>query len=530
MNDTVKEIVGILEQGRPELQVAAAQILGELRPKDPVVVKALAAATGRSSVLGRFAVEALAQISTPEALRVVVRVLCENDSLSDQAMHVLSVAGEAAHPAAAAAFANAPADRRPRLLQVLARPFGHDSIRPFAQAMATADLADEAARLLQAHADSLSPALRKALREELVAEVAQPLPDSSVAAILSVLARLDIAGARALLWKHAGNGSPAPVRSAALRAMSGQKLTAVQVKTLLADLEDPAQRDVHEAIRDLLGALPELPEALAPVLKRMLASRQPEQRLFAMRALRTTSSPDLLKMALRLRQHDDPRFRAAADDVLGSSKLAVEPLLRLLQTCRDPAEGARLAALLARHGSHLPPKQLRTMVERAVKLMAAKALAGDLLCDVAIQLGGAKVGALLLDRALRWRRSRRLSEALHVLAKLAQAGLLDGEGRYQLALTRFQQDLLRPAHVETAPGNAAMGFFAALLRDGFPLLARLKKETALQPEHLLRLATHFSNSVGPERRFGAELLQHLATRNKGRAGEEARYALRAAGF
>jgi hypothetical protein len=36
--------------------------------------------------------------------------------------------------------------------------------------------------------------------------------------------------------------------------------------------------------------------------------------------------------------------------------------------------------------------------------------------------------------------------------------------------------------------------------------------------------------VGAERRFGTDLLQHLAQRTKGRAGDEARLALRTAGI
>ena len=70
--------------------------------------------------------------------------------------------------------------------------------------------------------------------------------------------------------------------------------------------------------------------------------------------------------------------------------------------------------------------------------------------------------------------------------------------------------------------------FAVLIRNGFPLFERLRRESAVKPEMLLRVATHFATAVGAERRFGTELLQHLAQRTKGRAGDEARLALRTA--
>jgi hypothetical protein len=450
--------------------------------------------------------------------------------LSDQAIHLLNEAGTAAHPVIAEAFGGAPHDKRVRLLQVLARAPGRDSIRPFVQALTTPENTEAASRIAAEAATRLAPSLQTQFRDALRQALEQPLADESVAAALSLLAKLDRGGARAQLFKFVGDKSSPFVRSAALRALAGQRLTAVQVKGFLDVLEDQEQRDVHEAVRELLGAMPEWPAGLAGVLKRLLTARNPEQRLFALRALRTSPSPDLVRLALKLRDHHDPRFRAAAEEVLATNKHAVEPLIRLLQLGKDPVEGRRLAGLLARHGSTMSPKQVRAIADRAVKLMITNPTAGDLLCDVAIAAGGARLVPFLADKAVRWRRSRRYPQALHLLAKLASAKLLDGEGSYQLALTRFLQSVARPGQDDGSPGNAAMGFFAVLLRDGFPLLNRLKKETSLGPEHLLRLASYFAEAVGPERRFGAELLQHLATRHKGRTGEEARYALRTAGL
>src|SRR5688572_19175985 len=108
MNDTAKEFVGILDGGRPELQVAAAQVLGELKLKDPAVVRSLEAAVGRSTVVGRYALEALAKIATSEAQRIVAKALWEHDGLQDQASHLLSETGSGAHATIAEAFEQAP--------------------------------------------------------------------------------------------------------------------------------------------------------------------------------------------------------------------------------------------------------------------------------------------------------------------------------------------------------------------------------------------------------------------------------------
>ena len=76
-----------------------------------------------------------------------------------------------------------------------------------------------------------------------------------------------------------------------------------------------------------------------------------------------------------------------------------------------------------------------------------------------------------------------------------------------------------------------MGFIAGLVRDQFPVFDRLKKESMLHPEDLLRVGRHFNASIGPEQRLGADMLLHVAKKHaKAQAGEEARLMIRAEGL
>jgi hypothetical protein len=536
MNDTIKEIVGILEAGRPELQVAAAQILGELKPKDSAVVKTLDLAIGRSHVLGRYALEALAKLATPEAIRVVVRVLAEHDTLSDQASHLLSELGAAAHAAVADGFTTSPADKRHRFLTVLARHPSREALPVFLQALVVPELAERASQILQ----SCAPAMPAALQKQLAGSLARQLDSEAIAEtsrvqILAVLGRVDPVGSRSTMLAFLGSAYSVEVRMAAMRALQGGKLPTAHVRQLLELLDDPQQKPLHDSVRDLLGSLQEWPEGTGGTLKRLMAARHPEQRLFALRALRCpgTSAPkgdEVVRIALKHLDHQDTRFREAAIALLASRKQAIEPVIRLLQASRDPARSRVFFDVLVRLKEHFAPRQARALAEKGVRLMLAHAPAGDLLFDVAVAVDGARLMPMLLQRAVMLRRSKRFAEALHMLARLAQSQQLGNEGRYQLALTRMLLDFSRPQAEGTQPGNATMGFFLGLLRDGFPLAERLRKESMVTPEALLRLATYFAETVGPERRFGAEMLQHLATRNRGRAGEEARLALRSAGL
>lgn len=528
MNDTQKAIVGLLDNGRPELQVAAAQILGELQVKQPTAVRALGGAVHRSPVLGRFALEALARIGTREAWETIVRSMLEQEGLADHAAHLLAEAGASTHAVLAKAYAVAPVDQRLRILTILAHSLGKESMPVFVQALLTPELVDAAAELLAGAIDQFEdPARQKLLREGVSKHLGDPLPDACLAQIIGVLAKVDRGASRSIFIKFTAPAHSGVVRAAAYRALCGSKLPATQIKAMIQLLEDGSERDLHEPVREVLAELPEVPKGLLPVCKRLLSSRNPEQRLFALRMLRTTGGIEMAKTAIKLLDHDDERFRAAAAEALANNKQAIEPLARMVQSSKDERLPAVAAEILVRLGPAIGPKAQRTFAEKAVKLLSTNARAGELLFDVALTVGGAKVLPVFVEKAIRLRRARRFAEALHILAKLMASPHGTDEARYQLALTRLLVDSSSPDKEDRTPGNATMGFFTTLVRNGFPLMERLRRESSVTPEALLYIATHFAQAVGEERRFGTDLLKHLATRNKGRAGEEARFALRA---
>jgi len=538
MNDTIKSIVDLLIEGKPELQVAAAQVLGELRPKDAAAIDALSNGLDRSPLLGRFCLDALAKIANPAALAKMAEAVVEHEVLSDHAAHLLGDLGPEAHGVLAEIYPQAIGEQRGRILSVLGRELSDASIPVVVGALLTNDLMDVAATMLERGSRAMTPAMKKLLRESLQERLDDSLvPNASsntvapntVARVLAVLAVVDAKGSKTLFLKCIEVGLPTPVRSAAFRALRGAELTANQTKAMMASLEDGAQKGVHDAIRDLLVNLPELPTGLAPGLKRLLASRQPEQRLFAIRMLRTAGGVELAKSFVKLLDHDDARFREAAVDGLANNKQAVEPLLKLMQSTKNLDMSQIAGTILARLVSHITPKMQKAAGEKAVKLLATNSRLGDMLLDLVLLAGGPKITPFFIEKAIRLRRAQRTAEALHVLAKIGASDFSDDEVHYQIAVIKL---LASADEIEGSgtPGNSTMGFFSVLIRAGFPLFDRLKRESAIKPEMLLRVATYFTQAVGAERRFGTELLQHLANRTKGRAGDEARLVLRTAGM
>ncbi|MCK5940890.1 MAG: HEAT repeat domain-containing protein [Planctomycetes bacterium] len=480
-------------------------------------------------MLGRFCLDALAKIANPAALAKLAEAVVEHEVLSDHAAQLLGDIGAPAHGVLAKIYPQAIGEQRVRILAVLSRELGEESLAVFAEALLTPELTGMAAELIEGASEQFSPTVAKLLRGELTARITEDTPPQTLASVLGVLATVDANSSKALFLKYIDPDVAPPVRAAAFRALRGVKLTANQIKAMMASLEDKSQKHVHDAIREVLVQVPELPPGMAPSLKRLLASRQPEQRLFAARMLRTSGGAELAKSFLKLLDHDDERFRKAAADGLSNNKQAVEPVLKLMQSTKNPELAQVCYGILAKLAEHLTLKLQKACVDKAVKLLGSNVRLGDMLLDLALLAGGPKLVPYIIEKAVRMRRAHRPAEALHVLARVAASGHGDDETHYHIALIKLLE-AADEAEGEGAPGNSTMGFFAVLIRNGFPLFDRLKRESAVKPEMMLRVAQHFASNVGPERRFGTEMLQHLAQRTKGRAGDEARLALRGAGL
>ncbi|MHC4078216.1 MAG: HEAT repeat domain-containing protein, partial [Planctomycetota bacterium] len=349
---------------------------------------------------------------------------------------------------------------------------------------------------------------------------------------LSVLRTLDGSAARPLLLKFAGPKNAPLVRQAALRALEGVKLTPTQAGNLLEFVRESDMVHVVQPTIQALSDHDKWPSAATQELRRLWSSRREEMKLFAIRALTETHTEEMAKLYLPQLTGSNPAFQAAAQKALRGNPKALPVLLKALQNERNAEKAKILAEPLAGLAEHFNPASLKGMCEKVARLLGQHDPLGQVHLDLMLALDPDGAGRELTDKAVRLRRARKLAEALTILLHLAKAEVLDLEGRYQMALARLIMDHEEGrAGVAVHTGDATMGYIAGLVRDGFPVLDRLKKESMLEPEDLLRVGRHFNESIGPERRFGTELLRHVADKHaKLKAGEEARMMIRSAGL
>lgn len=534
MNDTLKAIVKLLGEGKPERRIAAAQVLAELRPQDSAVVKALAGLLEGDAMYARHAVQALAAIGTEDATRALTERLRAGGAEADQiSLLLVQNAGNGVAKVLTSVFDDSDNELRGRILAILGRLGAKESLAVFRKAVISADpaLADAALRMLGD--DSL--ALPDDRRATLATQIARDLQrkDASPDALahgLRACAELDAQGARALLLKFAiAKTAPTQARQAALQGLERVELTPAQADSLIPLVADHEMTFVARPAMAALHGVAKWSSGGVNKLKKLLENENQEVQHFALHALRNCNTAAVGTACLDFLLGPSVNNHDAAAKALSTNPAALDALLKAFLKEKDVDVARRLANPLAKLGPHFKDAHVRALVDRAAKQVADGDSMGDITLHVV--LTGARDAAMheLASRALKLRRAKKHADARVLLLRAASHGELSDEAQYQLGVCKLLAEARHAAAAEHAHGNgdATMGYFASLVRLGFPLLDRIKKETQLGPDQYLRLGRHFAESVAQERRFGAELLRYLAVKHpRVRAGEHAKNLLR----
>lgn len=539
MDQTLKAMLRVLEEGKPELKIAATQLLGELRPSDAVVARALAdRLSSAESYLTPFVLEALAGIGTSEAVKVLVGKLHLGGTIGDRVAHLLSQMGPEVTKALVPVFDDGDAEMQARVLAILGRHSDREALTILKKAMLHSEppTSEKAADVLRGHLDDLPDKQRDFLKQGLArtlnAKAAENLQPGALAQGVLVLGELNGADNRSVLLKYATPKNDPVVRQAALQALQDVPLTAAQRRTILSYVFEEDMTHVARPAMRLLAEVDEWSKTAIESLEKLLDSRSEERRLFALRALRHWHSERMAKTCIKTLIHGSPEFQEAALQALGGNPAALDSLLRAFQIEKNIDRGRLLAVPLAKLGAQLSSSQRKSLVEKCSKLLTGGDPLGDVYLDLLLEIDAERGAKDLVDKAVRLRRARRLPECLTILIRLAQTEHLSGEGRYQLAVARLMMDAQEGLSAERkSAGDATMGYFAVLVRDGFALFDRLKKEGQLTPDDLFRVGRHFATGVAQERRFGSDLLHHVADKHARRkVGEEAKLMLRSEGL
>lgn len=544
MNAILARICSLLKNGKPETQLAAALVLGELEERDPALIRALSSALAAGSRPLRLALlDTLAQVASPLSVPDLLPLLeASDDEVRERATLALIRIGPAAIKPIARQILDAPAVSRRALIAVLSRVKTADSVAALMSLVGSAhpEASREAAKALVSLSHAMSrPELAKlrSMTEKVLRIAPDKAPAGSLSAALNIMTSVGQPASAQGLIRLLGSKYPEQVRRDALLAIGGALKNGPMpmkiLSTLFPLIQDGPSPALRSAAIEVLSSV-ELPSASVDSLLKLLDNPDPAVRRFVARKLggKGLSGPKAARRLVPLLSDADPSLRDAASESLGRLPEAAPLLMDELLACTDIHRGWSLAHILKLHVARIRKPNIRKVFDRAVNALVTDDRVWEPLLYLVRHWDPKMMYGWLMEEAGRFKKARQYAEAEACLRPLTRGDHFDSEARYELALAGIKTARSKGATSSPA-ASSCVELFKQLIRDpSFPLVERLKKErTHLLTEDLYFLGFHLAEGTVSEKQVGVELLRTVAARaGSTKLGKSARSKLRSEGL
>ncbi|MBX3227850.1 MAG: HEAT repeat domain-containing protein [Labilithrix sp.] len=519
----VGKIVGLLKSDAIEKKIAAAIVLGELKAKGPGVVEGLAA-TLESGVplLQVHALDALARVGAKKALPQIFPLLSQHDDdVRRAATRAVASVGEEVVPIIKEKMGSAGPEERRALDAALAELGGKDAFSALIKGLASSD-----AEAAKAAALAVRQQIKNAdgnKRRSYLAEVERFLDAQkkkagaagAIAAAVKILGYLEDEKTIPTLLAYANDEKADPsVRQEAIIAfrfaLSKDKPSAKVVDTLVKAAEAP-DRTLAQTALHTLGSL-QVSDDTAKRLEKIALHPDFARASFVLDLLGrmggAAASSVLTKVLVSTA---DRRYAEAAANGIAGKEEAVPALAKALLEATNPDRAWVLAKVLRPTAKKIAPALRKQLLEEALDRLGKGERNYEAHLDVARDADPDAVADAL--RALAGRlRKKDENKARVVLSILCKMDRATNDDRYALAsleLSLSNRDT-RPA---SRAGDESLRILGALLRQGFDVAKSLKKDRALELDHLYYVGFHFTELNHP---LGEELLEEVVKKG-GRA-------------
>ncbi len=523
MKDAIAGILQMLSEGAPEQRVAAAQTLAWLQPKEARVVHALSTlASEGEGYLRPYAIEALGAIGNAQALSGLIPLLHVEGPLRDRVSKVLARSGDRAEKVLAREYEEADETTKEVIIRILGRSRGAEAMRKLIAILKDPDhqnlaslavdvLCNEIANLPEGEEGEAERAgLRKVLVQSLKRVPKSAAKDYTLH-LLTLLGKVPDPDLRALLFQYSGKSKDPAIRRVALLGLKGMALTPKQQATLVSYLLSEDFHNVAGPALEALGDFVPKGASMSSMMLKLLDSPRIEVRLFAMRSLGHYETATSAKHLLPLLTTDDAKVHEIVSEALGRNKEARQGLLKMLAAARDLKEARRPMKALVALAPELSQAQVKKLVDMYMKLVKAQDPVRQILHEILSNADPDLAAPMLVQEAKKLKSAHRYQEAIQILHALTRSrSKVADEARYELAINTMLQRTAVPSMLE---GDPVLGHLSTLLRSGFPLFQRIKKERLLRNEDKLYLGVKFLDRLQEEKRFGYELLEHLVQKD-----------------
>jgi len=538
MDDTLQDILTLVEKGTIEQRCAALLVLGGLKANSAAVVKLVGTMLDQPNpVLKDYALRYFEEVQPKNNTAQLLKMLDDPDKeIQERAVRSLSASGQAAVVSVAQGLAGASRTWQLNAARVLCHVRGKAAMKGLLQLLASGT--DDTNRVI---CDLLTPALREmdvkeqdSLYDEVETfsaklDVKQQRP--AVVSAMRLLGQLGRPPARRWLFKFIGADQHPTVRAhalvALLRCLREQELRKDEYAKLFPLLEETEFSEVTRLAIDLLDAH-DLPDDSRALFAKLMQSSHTDVQKFALRKMGDVGTPATVRTLVEQLGDPDYRRRDVAASSLRKIPDARAALIKELLAGEDASKAWSIAELLPAFEGKWRQDVIDSLWKRLQKAIESDDRIQTAFLHVLRQADAEFAYKQLADQGAKLVKAKKYKEAVGFLSPLKDFPEFKPENKFHLASAQLR---LHAHTVATHKNHPAVEILSDLFRNSaYPVFDALKKDKTLAPEDLFSLAFNLVERAGQERGLGVDLLAHIAEKfPRNKVGKNAKNKLKLAG-
>jgi HEAT repeat protein len=535
MDNTLQDILALIEKGTVEQRCAALLVLGALKVNNAAVVKTVGALLdGPNPVLKDYALRYFEQVQPKNNIAQLVKMIDDRDKdVQDRAVRSLSGAGQSAVQPLLQGVASGSRIGQLNAARVLCQVRGKAALKGLIQMLGTGT--DETNRIV---CDLMTPVLREmdAKEQESLYDDVESFATKldakeqrpAVVSAMRLLGQLGRPQARRWLFKFIGAEQHPAVRAhalvALLRCLREQDIRKDEYAKLFPILEEPQPTEATRLTLDLLDAH-ELPDDSRALLGKLMQSPHSDVQKFALRKMGDVGTPATVRTLVEQLGDPDYRKRDVAASSLRKIPDARAVLIKELVSCEDASKAWSIAELLPSFEGKWRQDTLDALWKRLQQAIDNEERIQTAFVHVLKRMDAEFVYQKLSEHGAKLVKAKKFKESVGFLAPLKDFPEVKPENKFHLALAQLK---LHSHTLATNRQHPAVELLTDLYRSSaYPVFETLKKEKGLAPEDLFALGFSLVERAGQERGLGIDLLEHVAEKfPRNKVGKNAKNKLK----
>lgn len=522
MNATLKSIQQLIYSPDDSLRLAAIRVLGVINSREPAVHKALADLMIETDNPDLFDAALTAIEASPheQILKQLVRVLDKTEDHQERVIDAIAKIGAKAVLSLKQQFDKVPPETQRRMVRILPRIRTHLAHTFLIDCLAHPDLQlmREAIRALREEMSNYSPAEKADLYNQLSASLKDKRikqNDIAVSAVIIALGIIADIKAKSGLLSFIAPGASPQARRYALISLASLPLSTGQHADIAAALYPLLDdQDYEGLVRHAIAVLSVLPANKddQEILRGLLGNRHVGVRVFAMGKLANLDSPGNAQMIMEFLNASDQDLKEAALEALSTMPSTVNIILKTIDETPGVLRINDMVRILSHHKNRITPERARNRIKKMLEMRGAGDKRFELNWEALKQLKPEVLQSEILKIADKAFSGSDYASAAAHLGLLDRGGLLTSDLRYRLMLANLKTSEKSRSRSSRAADPALEHAARLLAENPREFKAKLLAEKILADDDYLYLGFHFSERLNEERRFGADLLRHVAHR------------------